>query len=340
MCKELIYKSLIEVFSKYKKIIIVSHVNPDGDALGSSLALCLFLKKMGAEPLVILPNDYPSFFSWMPSLNNVMIYDKNAELAVEKMREAELFCYLDFNSPSRTGVMHNDLCTFTKTPKVLIDHHIGADNFQFVVSLSETEISSTSELVAELVKYQGFDNYLDDDLATSLLVGMITDTGSFSHSIFQNTFKIFGEILSLSNVNYKQIHQNIFDTSTESRLRLLGFLISERMTVLKDYNTAYIYASKSDLEAFNYQIGDTEGVVNYPLSISDIRMSVLITERQGCIRFSFRSKGDFSVNDLANKHFNGGGHFNAAGGTLNCSLQESIEKLLSVLPEYKEDLNK
>lgn len=340
MCKELIYKSLIEVFSKYKKIIIVSHVNPDGDALGSSLALCLFLKKMGAEPLVILPNDYPSFFSWMPSLNNVMIYDKNAELAVEKMREAELFCYLDFNSPSRTGVMHNDLCTFTKTPKVLIDHHIGADNSQFVVSLSETEISSTSELVAELVKYQGFDNYLDDDLATSLLVGMITDTGSFSHSIFQNTFKIFGEILSLSNVNYKQIHQNIFDTSTESRLRLLGFLISERMTVLKDYNTAYIYASKSDLEAFNYQIGDTEGVVNYPLSISDIRMSVLITERQGCIRFSFRSKGDFSVNDLANKHFNGGGHFNAAGGTLNCSLQESIEKLLSVLPEYKEDLNK
>lgn len=340
MCKELIYKSLIEVFSKYKKIIIVSHVNPDGDALGSSLALCLFLKKMGAEPLVILPNDYPSFFSWMPSLNNVMIYDKNAELAVEKMREAELFCYLDFNSPSRTGVMHNDLCTFTKTPKVLIDHHIGADNSQFVVSLSETEISSTSELVAELVKYQGFDNYLDDDLATSLLVGMITDTGSFSHSIFQNTFKIFGEILSLSNVNYKQIHQNIFDTSTESRLRLLGFLISERMTVLKDYNTAYIYASKSDLEAYNYQIGDTEGVVNYPLSISDIRMSVLITERQGCIRFSFRSKGDFSVNDLANKHFNGGGHFNAAGGTLNCSLQESIEKLLSVLPEYKEDLNK
>lgn len=340
MCKELIYKSLIEVFSKYKKIIIVSHVNPDGDALGSSLALCLFLKKMGAEPLVILPNDYPSFFSWMPSLNNVMIYDKNAGLAVEKMREAELFCYLDFNSPSRTGVMHNDLCTFTKTPKVLIDHHIGADNSQFVVSLSETEISSTSELVAELVKYQGFDNYLDDDLATSLLVGMITDTGSFSHSIFQNTFKIFGEILSLSNVNYKQIHQNIFDTSTESRLRLLGFLISERMTVLKDYNTAYIYASKSDLEAFNYQIGDTEGVVNYPLSISDIRMSVLITERQGCIRFSFRSKGDFSVNDLANKHFNGGGHFNAAGGTLNCSLQESIEKLLSVLPEYKEDLNK
>lgn len=340
MSKELIYKSLIDTFNRYKKIVIVSHVNPDGDALGSTLALCLFLKKIGADPIVILPNDYPAFFSWMPSLNNVMIYDKNQELAVEKMKEAELFCYLDFNTASRTGVMHNDICSFNKIPKVLIDHHIGADSTQFVVSLSETEISSTSELVAEFIKYQGFDNYLDDDIATSILVGMITDTGSFAHSIFQNTFKIFGEILSLSNVNYKKIHQNIFDTSTESRLRLLGFLISERMTVLKEYNTAYIYASKSDLEAFNYQVGDTEGVVNYPLSISDVRMSVLITERQGCIRFSFRSKEDFSVNDLANKHFNGGGHFNAAGGTLNCSLEESIEKLLSVLPEYKEELNK
>ena len=144
----------------------------------------------------------------------------------------------------------------------------------------------------------------------------------------------------MTNVDYKTIHQNIYDNSTENRLRLLGFLINDRMTVLNEFNTAFIYASKVDLERFNYQIGDTEGVVNYPLSISNIKMSVFITEKQGCIRLSFRSKGDFSVNDLTRKHFNGGGHLNAAGGTLECSLEEAVDKLISVLPEYKELLSK
>ena len=274
------------------------------------------------------------------SIQDVLIYDKNVEEANRIMSEAELFCYLDFNTESRTGIMHNDLCRYNKVPKILIDHHIGADRTQFVACYSETEISSTSEMVAELIKYQGFDTYLDNDIATNIIVGMITDTGTFSHSIFKNTFSIFGEILSQTTIDYKKIHQNIYNTSTENRLRLLGFLINDRMTILEEYNTAFIYASKSDLERFDYQVGDTEGVVNYPLSIANVKMSVLITERQGCIRLSFRSKGDFSVNDLANKHFNGGGHFNAAGGTLNCTLAEAIEKLLSVLPEYKTMLNK
>lgn len=340
MFKELIYKSLIDNLNKYKKIVIVSHVNPDGDALGSSLALCLLAKKYGAEPKVIIPNDYPGFLSWMPAIQDVIIFDKNRETSLEIMNEAELFCYLDFNTPSRTGLMCGDLCRFNKTPKLLIDHHIGADSSCFSVTFSETEISSTSEMVAEIVKYQGFDKYLDNDIATCILVGMITDTGSFTHSIFKNTFSLCGEILAATSVDYMKIHQNIYDNSTENKLRLLGFLINDRMVVLNDYNTAYIYASKADLESFNYQVGDTEGVVNYPLSIANVKMSVLITERQGCIRLSFRSKGDFSVNDLANKHFNGGGHFNAAGGTLNCTLEEAIEKLLSVLPEYKTMLNK
>lgn len=340
MCIELIIKSLIDIILKYKKIVIVSHVNPDGDALGSSLALYFFAKKLGADPKVIIPNDYPGFLAWMPGIQDVIIFDKNVETAQKVMSEAELFCFLDFNVVSRTGLMHNDLCHFNKTPKLLIDHHLGADSSQYVACYSNTEISSTSEMVAEVIKYQGFDNYLDNDIATCILVGMITDTGSFSHSIFKNTFSICGEIISSTKVDYKNIHQNIYDNSSENRLRLLGFLINDRMTVLNEYNTAYIYASKSDLERFNYQIGDTEGVVNYPLSISNIKMSVFITEKQGCIRLSFRSKGDFSVNDLTRKHFNGGGHLNAAGGTLECTLEEAIEKLVSVLPEYKEELSK
>lgn len=340
MSKDLIYSSIINTLLSFKKIVIVSHVNPDGDAIGSSLSLYLFAKKLGLDPKVIIPNDYPKFLGWMPSIQDILIYDKNQEVAREVMSEAELLCYLDFNVPSRTGVMHNDLCHFNKTPKLLIDHHIGADSSQFVACFSEIEISSTSEMVAEIIKYHGFKEYLDEDIATNILVGMITDTGSFSHSIFKNTFSIFGEILSFSTVNYKKIHQNIYDTSTEDRLRLLGFLINDRMTVLNEYNTAYIYASRSDLESFNYQVGDTEGVVNYPLSISNIKLSVLITERQDAIRLSFRSKDDFSVNDFARKHFNGGGHFNAAGGTLNCSLNEAVEMLKSVLPEYKNILVK
>lgn len=338
MSKILIFNSIINLFKTYKKVVIVSHVNPDGDAVGSSLALYLYLKKLGSDVHVIVPNDYPSFLSWMPYIQDVLIYDKNVDEANKIMSEAELFCYLDFNSQSRTGVMHNDLCRYNSTPKILIDHHIGADTSQFVACFSETEISSTSEMVAEFIKYQGFDNYLDDNIATNIIVGMITDTGTFSHSIFKNTFSIFGDILSSTTVNYKKIHQNIYNTSTENRLRLLGFLINDRMTILEDYNTAIIYASKSDLERFNYQVGDTEGVVNYPLTIGNIKMSVLFTEKQDVIRLSLRSKDDFSVNDMSRKHFNGGGHLNAAGGTLYCSLEEAIEKFKSVLPEYKEAL--
>ncbi|MBQ4548836.1 MAG: DHH family phosphoesterase [Bacteroidales bacterium] len=338
MSKILIFNSIINLFKTYKKVVIVSHVNPDGDAIGSSLALYLYLKKLGSDVHVIVPNDYPSFLSWMPYIQDVLIYDKNVDEANKIMSEAELFCYLDFNTQSRTGVMHNDLCRYNSTPKILIDHHIGADTSQFVACFSETEISSTSEMVAEFIKYQGFDNYLDDNIATNIIVGMITDTGTFSHSIFKNTFSIFGDILSSTTVNYKKIHQNIYNTSTENRLRLLGFLINDRMTILEDYNTAIIYASKSDLERFNYQVGDTEGVVNYPLTIGNIKMSVLFTEKQDVIRLSLRSKDDFSVNDMSRKHFNGGGHLNAAGGTLYCSLEEAIEKFKSVLPEYKEAL--
>lgn len=340
MSKELIYSSIIKTLIEYKKIVIVTHVNPDGDAMGSSLALCLFAKKLGLEARVIVPNDYPKFLAWMPSVQDVLIFDKNTEEAVKIMTEADLFCYLDFNTPSRTGLMHNELCHLNKTPRLLIDHHIGAEISQFVACYSDTEVSSTSEMVAEIVKYQGFDDFLDDDIATNIMVGMITDTGTFSHSIFKNTFSIFGEILAATNVNYKKIHQNIYDSSTEDRLRLLGYLINDKMVVLNEYNTALIPVSKSELDSFNYQNGDTEGVVNYPLSIANIKMSVLLTEKQDVIRLSFRSKDDFSVNDLAKKHFNGGGHLNAAGGTLTCTLEEAVEMLKSILPEYKDLLTK
>ena len=340
MSKQLFFNKFQEFISQYKKVVIVSHVNPDGDAIGSSLAFYFFLKKFGKDVKIIIPNDFPSFLSWMPGIENILIFDKNSEKGVEYLNEAELICYLDFNHPSRTGLLHNDLCHCTKTPRLLIDHHRDTDYSQFAMYLSEFETSSTAELVAELIQYHGFDKYLDENIATCLLVGIMTDTGSFAHSIYHTeTFEICGKMI-IPNVDYQLIHRKIYNTFSENRLRLLGFSISNRMTILDEYHTAYIYLTKADLESFNYQVGDTEGVVNYPLMIDDIKMAVLLTERQGVIRLSFRSKGDFSVHELARAHFNGGGHTNAAGGTLECSIEEAIQKLLNVLPHYKDLLNK
>lgn len=339
MTKELLFNKFKEFITQYQKVVIVSHVNPDGDAIGSSLAFYYFLLKFGIDAKVLIPNDYPSFLAWMPGISEILIYDKNSEAGVEYLNKADLICYLDFNSPARTGLMHNDLCHCTKTPKLLIDHHRDADYSQFIEYISEIETSSTSELVAELIQSQGFEKYLDDNIATSLLVGIMTDTGSFAHSIYHpETFEICGKLIS-PTVNYPLIHSKIYNTFSENRMRLLGFCISNRMTILDEYHTAYIYLSKADLESFDYQVGDTEGVVNYPLMIDSVKMSVLITERQGVIRFSFRSKGNFSVHEVSRNHFGGGGHTNAAGGTLNCSLNQAIDKLLEVLPQYKSLLN-
>ena len=339
MSKQLFLNKFREFITQYKRVVIVSHVNPDGDAIGSSLAFYFFLLKLGIDAKVIIPNDFPSFLSWMPGIDDILIYDKNTEKGVDYLNSADLICYLDFNHPSRTGLVHNDLCHCTKTPRLLIDHHRDTDFSQFAMYLSEVETSSTSELVAEVVQYHGFDKYLDDNIATCLLVGIMTDTGSFSHSIYHpETFEICGKMISPS-VDYQLIHSKIYNTFSENRLRLLGHCINNRMTVLRDYHTAYIYLSKSDLEAFDYQVGDTEGVVNFPLMIDDVKMSVLITERQGVIRFSFRSKGNFSVHEVAKNHFNGGGHTNAAGGTLNCTIEQAIKEFINVLPQYKTLLN-
>lgn len=339
MSKQLFFNKFHEFISQFKHVVIVSHVNPDGDAIGSSLAFYYFLLKLGIDAKVIIPNDFPSFLSWMPGVENILIYDKNQEKGVGYLNSADLICCLDFNHFSRTGLMHNDLCHCKKTKRLLIDHHRDADYSQFAAYLSEWETSSTSELVAELIQYHGFDKYLDDNIATCLLVGIMTDTGSFAHSIYHpETFEICGKMVS-STVDYQLIHSKIYNTFSENRLRLLGYCISKRMTILNEYHTAYIYLTKSDLETFDYQVGDTEGVVNFPLMIDNIKMAVLITERQGVIRFSFRSKGHFSVHELAKLHFNGGGHTNAAGGTLDCNIDEAIAKFLNVLSQYKAMLN-
>ena len=336
MQKSQFFQTLDELIKNPKKFAVVTHVNPDGDAIGSALAFSQFLRKLGHEVEVMVSNDFPAFLAWMPGAENIRIYEKNAVICDRSLDSADCVVLLDFNHFSRAGLIQNKLESL-KTSKILIDHHRDPNPESFVCMLSDTQVSSTSELVAETILHYG-DRYLDEAIATNVLVGIVTDTGSFAHSIFHpETFTISAKMIEYA-ASYNQIHQLIYDTFSEDRLRLLGYSISNKMEVLDEYATAIISLNKEELARFNYQVGDTEGVVNYPLSMKKMVMSVLVTERQGVVRFSFRSKGNFSVHELAQKHFNGGGHTNAAGGTLTCSMEEAMKKLHQVLPEYREKL--
>ena len=337
MQREQFFESFDLVNQTPKRFVVISHVNPDGDAIGSSLAFAQFLQKLGHQAEVMVSNDFPEFLAWMPGACNIHIFDKSSETCEELLKSADMLAILDFNHISRSGLIQNSIKNLDIS-KILIDHHRDTDFGQFYCALSDTNVSSTSELVAEVVLHYG-ERFLDESIATNLLVGIMTDSGSFAHSIYHpETFSICAKLVAKS-VSYNQIHRLVYDTFSENRLRLLGYSISNKMEVLDEYATAIIALDKEELAQFNYQVGDTEGVVNFPLSMKKINMSVLITERQGVIRFSFRSKGSFSVHELANKYFNGGGHTNAAGGTLTCSMETALNTIHQVLPEYKEKLN-
>ena len=337
MNRESFFTCFDAVIQSPKRITVLTHVNPDGDAIGSALGFAQFLRKFGHEVEVMVPNAFPGFLAWMPGASAIHLYDQDADTCNRILDQTECLCVLDFNRISRSGLVQDKLKLLNVT-KILIDHHRDADFDQFLCALSDTDATSTSELVAETILHYG-ESYLDESIATNILVGIITDTGSFSHSITRpEIFSVCAKLMEKAP-SYNKIHQLIYDTFSEDRLRLLGYAISNKMEVLDEYATSIISLSKEELESFHYQVGDTEGVVNYPLSMEKIKMAVLVTERQGVIRLSFRSKGNFSVHELAHQHFNGGGHTNAAGGTLNCSLEEALDKLHRLLPEYKELLN-
>ncbi len=336
MQRDAFFHTLNTVNQSPKNFVVISHVNPDGDAIGSSLGFSGFLRKMGHHVEVMVSNDFPSFLAWMPGADRIHVYDKETELCDDLLQKADILAILDFNHVSRSGLLQNKIKDL-EINKILIDHHRDPNLDDFICALSDTQISSTSELVAEIILHYG-EHYLDEAISTNLLVGIVTDTGSFAHSIYHpGTFSIAAKLVEKS-ISYNQIHRLVYDTFSENRLRLLGYSISNKMEILDEYATAIISLNKEELARFDYQVGDTEGIVNFPLSMKKIKMAVLVTERQGIIRLSFRSKGTFSVHELANKYFNGGGHTNAAGGTLSCSMDAALDTLHQVLPEYKEML--
>ncbi len=320
------------------KIAITTHTNPDGDAIGSSLAIYHYLKSKGANVEAVVPNKFPEFLKWLPASKEMVIFEQQAKKAKTILAEADLIFCLDYNALSRVGSVTDDLKA-AKAKKILIDHHISPELESFDYIISETNTSSTGELIFDFINAMGDEELIDRKIAECLYTCIITDTGSFSFSCNNSkTFEVAAKLIE-KGVDARKIHGLIYDTFSETRLRLLGFAINDRMLVWEDLRTALIYLTKEDLKKFNYKVGDTEGLVNFALSMDKVNMAVLVTDKDKKVRMSFRSKGEFSVNDLARNHFNGGGHRNAAGGNMSKPIMEVVEEIKSVLQNYKQLLN-
>lgn len=320
-----------------RRVLVVPHHKPDADALGSSLGLAGYLKKRGHSVTVISPSDYPDFLSWMPGNSEVVIFNKERIKDFERItRESDLIFCLDFSSLKRINEL-GELLEKSSARKVLIDHHLEPEDFADFVQW-DTNAASTAELAFELIRELGDDRYIDADIANCLYAGVMTDTGGFRHS--NTTKKVFETAAALvgHGADPAMVGKLIYDTNTIERMRLMGFVLFEKLNVLPEYRTAYIALRTEDLKRFSSQTGDTEGLVNFGLSVKGVRLAVLISERKENIKLSFRSLGNFSVNDLARKHFDGGGHKNAAGGQTNLSFDETLKKFLDLLPIYKNDL--
>ena len=321
-----------------KKIVLTAHTNPDGDAIGASLAMYHYLTKLGNTVNMIVPNSFPEYYNWLPDSGEILIYEKQSKLCQSLLKQADIIFSLDYNAISRLGAVA-DIFRKTTAKRILIDHHIDPEKESFDYCHSTVDVSSTGELVYDFITKIGDEKLIDKKTAEAIYTSIVTDTGSFSFSCNRpETYIITSKLITLG-VDAQKIHKLIYDTFSESRLRLLGYAISNRMIVLEELHTAIIYLTKSDLKKYNYQVGDTEGVVNFPLSMAKINMAILITEKDNQLRMSLRSKGDFSVNDLARAHFNGGGHRNAAGGKSSEKVDELIERIKTVMEGYKEELN-
>ena len=328
-------QELKNLLSAKQNVVITTHVNPDGDAIGSSLALLNFLIKMGHDVSVIVPNDYPDFLKWMKNDELIINYSNSKNESQEKIKNASLIFCLDFNNLNRINEL-GDYISESKAKKVLIDHHLDPSDF-YDFKIHDVKASATAELVYNfLIELDS--NAVDKDISEALYTGILTDTGSFKFSMSPKVHKIVSDLM-IRGVDIGFINNKIYDSNSLDKLKLIGYALSEKLEVISNGNAAYIVLSRKDLKDHNFKKGDTEGLVNYALSISNVNMAVLIIETKERIKFSFRSIGQFSVNEFAKKYFNGGGHKNAAGGSLEDKLSVALEKFLKDISKYSKDLN-
>src|ERR1700744_752364 len=326
--------SLINLLAQPQKIVITTHHKPDGDAMGSSLGLYNYLIQQGHHVQVIAPTDYPDFLSWMPGNEEVIIYTENIQKSADLIAEAQIIFCLDFNALNRINEM-GELVRASKAIKVMIDHHLEPEDFDDYRHWN-INACATAQLVYDFIANE-LDNkaLVNADVATCLYTGIMTDSASFRlPNTTSEVNRIEADLIVAGPVNWR-IHELVYSNSSESRLRFLGYCLSEKLEVLYEFNTAIITVNKKELEKYDVITGDTEGIVNYALSISGIRLAAFIVERTDKVKLSLRSRGEFPANDICKKYFNGGGHLNSAGGTSTESLEMVVEEFKLILPEYK-----
>lgn len=325
--------------NKDQKIVVVSHSNPDGDAIGSALAWRRVLEDHGLEVHCVVPNKYPSFLDWMSDISKVKIFkDDTSGDAAHIIANADLIFCLDFNQISRLESLSEAIEANTKAKKVLIDHHLNPPTI-YDLTFSRIEACSTSYLVYKIIEQLYGIHVIDFPIAESLYVGMMTDTGNFSFSnLTPDLYRAIAHLVECG-IDIPSINNAIYNSFSEGRIRLLGYSINDKMVVIHRHGVAYIALTEAELRRFNFQMGDSEGFVNYPLSIKSIRMSAMFTQTRNYIRISLRSRGDVDVNVFARRYFEGGGHKNASGGKSFLTLQETIDRFRSAVDEYFADEN-
>jgi phosphoesterase RecJ-like protein len=326
--------ALKELLLQPRKIVITTHHKPDGDAMGSSLGLYNYLIQQGHHVKVITPTDYPDFLAWLPGNGEVMIYTEHTDEAAAFVAAAELIFCLDFNTLSRINEL-GELVRESTAVKIMIDHHLDPEDFDDYRHW-DINACASAQLVYDFIVNQ-LDNkaLINKDVATCLYTGIMTDSASFRlPNTTSEVHRIAADLIDAGAVNWR-IHELVYSNSSENRLRFLGHCLSEKLDVLYEFNTAIISVNKQELEKYDVITGDTEGIVNYALSITGIRLAAFIVERTDKVKLSLRSRGEFPANDICKRYFNGGGHRNAAGGTSTDSLEDVIKQFKLILPEYK-----
>jgi len=328
-------QEILPLLNSPKTVVIVPHQKPDADAMGASLAMYHFLKQFGHNVNIISPSNWASWLNWMPGCGDVIDSDLNREKANKVFENTEwLFC-LDFNAFHRAKNLEAKLESLRCT-KILIDHHQQPDEKSFDYGISDTRKSSTCEMIYDFIVESGYGEKMNKEIIDCIYAGVVADTGSFRFSSTTADVHKLVANLKQRGLEHMQVHNELFDNFLENRLRFIGHVLMNRMEVMYEYNTVLLTVPKSDLIKFNIKTGDTEGLVNYPQSISGIKLVAIVIDRDEERKWSFRSKGDFDCNNFARKYFEGGGHFNASGGRSSDSLEKTVQTFYTALKENKQ----
>lgn len=327
------YKQIETAIQQASNIIITAHKSADGDSIGSSLGLLYFIEKLGKKAVVCHPDKAPDFLYWLDT-SDILLMDEHTDEVTNQIQKADLIFCLDYNAISRVGPQMEELIVASSAKKIMIDHHLNPEDFPDI-TMSETIASSTSQLIVELIEQSENITLLDAKIGTPLYLGILTDTGSFRfNSVQPRTHEILAKLLA-SGVTHHLIHEKLSDNNTETRLRLQGYAMSKKLEILYENHVGIISLSKEELAAYGYKKGDTDNLANLILTIKGMKAAIVFTERDGIMKISFRSKGaENPVNVLAKEHFNGGGHANASGGMSDLSVDETLDKLKRLIPQY------